>query len=109
MHPKVIIRSFRIEDIQQVVSKKFKISRLELLSFRRDHAVVRPRQVAMYLCKMLTTKSLPEIGRRFGGMHHTTVIHAVRTVEQRRQEDEVLNADIVALISMVTEAEYRFV
>ncbi len=70
----------RIEDIQRVVARQYNVSRADLLSSRRTANVVRPRQVAMYLAKVLTLRSLPEIGRRFGGRDHTTVLHAVRKI-----------------------------
>src|SRR5690606_3466910 len=72
----------RIEDILKIVARHYKVPRNELLSSRRSRDVVRPRQIAMYLAKALTSRSLPEIGRRFGGRDHTTVLHSVRKVEQ---------------------------
>ena len=72
----------KIEDIQRVVARQYNVSRSDLLSSRRTANVVRPRQVAMYLAKTLTLRSLPEIGRRFGGRDHTTVLHAVRKIER---------------------------
>ena len=66
--------------IQEVVARQYGVSRFDLLSSRRTANIVRPRQVAMYLCKTLTLRSLPEIGRRFGGRDHTTVLHAVRKI-----------------------------
>src|SRR5207244_10771589 len=71
----------KIEDIQRVVARQYNVSRSDLLSSRRTANVVRPRQIAMYLAKTLTLRSLPEIGRRFGGRDHTTVLHAVRKIE----------------------------
>ena len=71
----------KIEDIQRIVARQYNVSRSDLLSSRRTANVVRPRQVAMYLAKTLTLRSLPEIGRRFGGRDHTTVLHAVRKIE----------------------------
>jgi hypothetical protein len=70
----------RIEEIQIAVAKHYGVKRLDILSDRRTANVVRPRQMAMYLCKELTMRSLPEIGRRFGGRDHTTVLHAVRKI-----------------------------
>src|SRR5947208_9463121 len=70
----------KIEDIQRVVARQYNVSRADLLSSRRTANVVRPRQVAMYLAKTLTLRSLPEIGRRFGGRDHTTVLHGVRKI-----------------------------
>lgn len=73
-------KRIKIEDIQRVVARQYNLSRSDLLSARRTANVVRPRQVAMYLCKVLTLRSLPEIGRRFGGRDHTTVLHAVSKI-----------------------------
>ena len=69
-----------------------------MVSARRARAVARPRQIAMYLAKRLTPRSLPEIGRRFGGRDHTTVIHAVKQIERLRGEDADLDADVRTLI-----------
>lgn len=71
----------RLRDIQTLVSKAYRVSLTDLCSARRTAAVVEPRQVGMWLCKRLTQKSLPEIGRTFGGRDHTTVLHAVRKME----------------------------
>ena len=71
----------KIEDIQKLVATHYNVSRADLLSSRRTATVVLPRQIAMYLAKALTLRSLPEIGRRFGGRDHTTVLHAVRKIE----------------------------
>lgn len=93
----------RIEQIQRAVVKRYGITRMELLSSRRTNQVVRPRQIAMYLCKMMTPRSLPEIGRRFGGKDHTTVLHAVRKIEARRSQDPILDGEILGLIEMLSE------
>jgi chromosomal replication initiator protein len=90
-------RRVKIEDIQRVVARQYNVSRSDLLSSRRTANVVRPRQVAMYLSKTLTLRSLPEIGRRFGGRDHTTVLHAVRKIEGLVGKDPVL-ADEVELL-----------
>jgi chromosomal replication initiator protein len=87
----------RIEDIQRVVARQYNVSRSDLLSSRRTANVVRPRQVAMYLAKVLTLRSLPEIGRRFGGRDHTTVLHAVRKIENLVGNDSALAEEIEAL------------
>jgi chromosomal replication initiator protein len=87
----------RIEDIQRVVARQYNVSRADLLSSRRTANVVRPRQVAMYLAKVLTLRSLPEIGRRFGGRDHTTVLHAVRKIEALSGNDTALAEEIEAL------------
>ena len=83
-----------IDTIQTIVCKFFKISKNEMLSPRRSRYLVRPRQTAIYLAKMLTSKSLPEIGRAFSNRDHTTVIHSVKTVEKLRKEDNELNINI---------------
>ena len=87
----------RIEDIQRVVARQYNVSRADLLSSRRTANVVRPRQVAMYLAKTLTLRSLPEIGRRFGGRDHTTVLHAVRKIEALVGNDTALAEEIEGL------------
>ena len=87
----------RIEDIQRVVARQYNVSRADLLSSRRTANVVRPRQVAMYLAKVLTLRSLPEIGRRFGGRDHTTVLHAVRKIENLVGNDSTLAEEIEGL------------
>jgi len=69
-----------------------------MTSARRAREVARPRQIAMYLAKQLTPRSLPEIGRRFGGRDHTTVIHAVRQIEKLRMADAELDADVRLLL-----------
>ena len=87
----------KIEDIQRVVARQYNVSRSDLLSSRRTANVVRPRQVAMYLAKTLTLRSLPEIGRRFGGRDHTTVLHAVRKIEGLVGNDMALAEEIEIL------------
>ncbi len=86
-----------IDTIQTVVCKFFKISKNEMLSPRRSRYLVRPRQTAIYLAKLLTSKSLPEIGRAFSNRDHTTVIHSVKTIEKLRKEDNELNINIDSL------------
>ena len=83
-----------IDLIQSIVCKFFKISKNEMLSSRRSRYLVRPRQTAIYLTKILTSKSLPEIGREFSNRDHTTVIHSVKTIEKLRKEDSELNNNI---------------
>ncbi|MGH6671087.1 MAG: chromosomal replication initiator protein DnaA [Xanthobacteraceae bacterium] len=90
-------RRVRIEDIQRVVARQYNVSRADLLSSRRTANVVRPRQVAMYLAKVLTLRSLPEIGRRFGGRDHTTVLHAVRKIEALTGNDTAFAEEIEGL------------
>ncbi len=86
-----------IDSIQTIVCKYFKISKNEMLSSRRSRYLVRPRQTAIYLSKMLTSKSLPEIGRSFSNRDHTTVIHSVKTIEKLKKEDNELNIKIDTL------------
>tara|TARA_Y100001970_G_scaffold293737_1_gene442749 strand:- start:8045 stop:9466 length:1422 start_codon:yes stop_codon:yes gene_type:complete len=86
-----------IDLIQTIVCKFFKISKNEMLSARRSRYLVRPRQTAIYLAKLLTSKSLPEIGRSFSNRDHTTVIHSVKTIDKLRQEDKELNINIDSL------------
>ncbi|WP_127755116.1 MULTISPECIES: chromosomal replication initiator protein DnaA [unclassified Devosia] len=93
----------RIEDILKMVSRHYKVPRNELLSARRSRDVVRPRQIAMFLAKALTSRSLPEIGRRFGGRDHTTVLHSVRKVEQMIKDDVELAQEIELLKRMLEE------
>lgn len=90
-----------VDKIQRACAKEFNISMDEILSKRRARAIARPRQVAMYLSKMLTTRSLPDIGRRFGGRDHTTVIHAVKRIDALRSEDSALNTSIEAVIEVL--------
>jgi len=93
----------KIEDIQRVVARHYNVSRSDLLSSRRTANVVRPRQVAMYLAKLLTLRSLPEIGRRFGGRDHTTVLHAVRKIEGLVGNDSALAEEIEILKRQLQE------
>ena len=95
-------RRITIEDIQKKVAEHYSLRMTDMLSARRARAVARPRQVAMYLAKQLTPRSLPEIGRKFGGRDHTTVMHAIRRIEELRQTDAVLNADIELLRHLLT-------
>jgi chromosomal replication initiator protein len=91
-------RRITIDEIQKRVSDHFRIRQTEMVSARRAREVARPRQIAMYLAKQLTPRSLPEIGRRFGGRDHTTVIHAVRQIERLRGLDHDLDTDVRVLM-----------
>jgi chromosomal replication initiator protein len=93
----------KIEDIQKLVATHFNVSRADILSSRRTATVVRPRQIAMYLAKVLTLRSLPEIGRRFGGRDHTTVLHAVRKIEGLSNKDGQLNEELELLKRMLMD------
>ncbi len=94
-------RRVTIEEIQKRVSEHFNIRIADMHSARRARAVARPRQVAMYLAKQLTSRSLPEIGRKFGGRDHTTVMHAVKKVEELRQTDSAFCEDVDLLRRML--------
>jgi chromosomal replication initiator protein len=94
-------RRVTIDEIQRRVAEYFNVKMGDMLSARRARSVARPRQIAMYLSKQLTTRSLPEIGRKFGGRDHTTVIHAVRKIEQLREEDAALDEDVDLLRRML--------
>jgi chromosomal replication initiator protein len=96
-------KRIKIEDIQKLVASHFNVSRADILSARRTANVVRPRQIAMYLSKMLTLRSLPEIGRRFGGRDHTTVLHAVRKIETLATADGSLSEELELLKRMLME------
>jgi chromosomal replication initiator protein len=93
----------RIEDIQRIVARHYNVSKTELLSNRRTRTIVKPRQVAMYLSKVMTPRSLPEIGRRFGGRDHTTVLHAVRKIEDLSGADNTLAQELELLRRLIND------
>ena len=95
-------RRITIDEIQNKVASYFNIKIDDLISSRRIRAFARPRQVAMYLTKKLTTRSLPEIGRKFGGRDHTTVIHAVKKIEELKQNNPKFDEDINLITQMIT-------
>jgi chromosomal replication initiator protein len=94
-------RRITIDEIQKRVAEHYNIRLADMHSARRARAVARPRQVAMFLCKQLTPRSLPEIGRKFGGRDHTTVMHAVRKIEELRATDRTLAEDVELLRRML--------
>lgn len=94
-------RKVTIDEIQRQVAEYYNLRLSELLSSRRARAIARPRQVAMFLAKQMTSRSLPEIGRKFGGRDHTTVMHAVRKIEDLRRTDSTLDEDIHRLSRML--------
>ncbi|MGB0749540.1 MAG: chromosomal replication initiator protein DnaA [Magnetospiraceae bacterium] len=94
-------RRVTIEEIQKRVAEHFNIRVSDMHSARRARSIARPRQVAMYLAKQLTTRSLPEIGRKFGGRDHTTVMHAVKKVEELREVENAFNEDVEMLRRML--------
>jgi chromosomal replication initiator protein len=91
-------RRITIDEIQRAVSAHFEVKQLDLISARRAVAIARPRQIAMYLAKRLTTRSLPEIGRKFGNRDHSTVIHAVKRIEDLRSKDVEIDGAVRALM-----------
>ncbi|MCA1198887.1 chromosomal replication initiator protein DnaA [Sphingomonas sp. R647] len=91
-------RRVTIDEIQKAVSSHFDVKQLDLVSQRRAVAIARPRQIAMYLAKRLTTRSLPEIGRKFGNRDHSTVIHAVRRIEELRGTDSEIDGAVRSLM-----------
>ena len=95
------IRVITVDKIQNVVSNYFNIALTDMLSQRRSRPLARPRQIAMYLAKKMTSRSLPEIGRRFANRDHTTVIHAVKKVEELRSKDNSFDEDVQLLIRML--------
>ena len=90
-------RKTTIDDIQRKVADYYNLRLSDLLSARRSRTIARPRQIAMYLSKILTTRSLPEIGRKFGGRDHTTVIHAVKKIEDLRVGDVAIDEEVEVL------------
>ncbi|MDE2030180.1 MAG: chromosomal replication initiator protein DnaA, partial [Alphaproteobacteria bacterium] len=90
-------RRITIDEIQKKVAEHYNVRVADMHSARRARAVERPRQVAMYLAKQLTPRSLPEIGRKFGGRDHTTVIHAVRKIEELSAYDVSFREDVELL------------
>ena len=96
-------RKVTIEEIIRKVAEHYNLRMADLISARRARVVARPRQIAMFLSKSLTSKSLPEIGRKFGGRDHTTVIHAVKKIEELKLVD-VQIADEVEILRRTLEA-----
>lgn len=90
-----------VDRIQRAVCEVFSVTPTDMVSKRRARVIARPRQVAMYLCKKLTKRSLPDIGRRFGGRDHTTVMHAVKRIDQLRADDEGFNAQVEAVETLL--------
>ena len=93
----------KIDDILKIVGRHFNVARTDLLSPRRARSIVVPRQVGMYLAKKMTSRSLPEIGRRFGGRDHSTVLHAVRKIDDQIKTDDRLAKEVALLIRLVEQ------
>jgi len=87
-------RKLTIDEIQRKVSEHFNIRLSDMIGPKRTRTIARPRQIAMYLAKQLTTRSLPEIGRRFGGRDHTTIMHGIRVIDELRQSDPQMGEDV---------------
>mgnify|MGYP005694116849 FL=1 len=92
-----------VDKIQNIVSNYFNIPLSDMLSQRRSRPLARPRQIAMYLAKKMTTRSLPEIGRRFANRDHTTVIHAVKTINRLSEQDDEMKKNITQIKSLLLE------
>ena len=97
------IKIITVDKIQNVVSNYFNITLSEMLSQRRSRPLARPRQIAMFLAKKMTTRSLPEIGRRFANRDHTTVIHAVKTITRLSEQDDEMKKNISQIKSLLLE------
>lgn len=94
-------KTVTIMEIQKKVAKYFEIKLSDMSSAKRSRCIARPRQIAMYLCKQLTIRSLSEIGRKFGGKDHTTVMHAVKKVEELRSSDSEFSNDVENIINII--------
>ena len=96
-------RQIMIEDVLRTISGHFNVTKQDILSSRRHKTIVYPRQIGMYLAKVLTTRSLPEIGRKFGGRDHTTVLHAVRKIEKLIKTNPSIRESITTLENSLKE------
>jgi chromosomal replication initiator protein len=96
-------KSVPVDTIKRRVAAFFDLSLEDLVSPRRHRAVARPRQIAMYFCKRLTRRSFPDIGQRFGGRDHTTVMHAVKRIEELALADPAFAAELVEIGRKITE------
>ena len=92
-----------LDKIQNIVSNYFNISLSDMLSQRRSRPLASPRQIAIYLAKKMTTRSLPEIGRRFANRDHTTVIHAVKTITRLSEQDDEMKNNVIQIKSLLLE------
>jgi chromosomal replication initiator protein len=97
------VKTVSVDKIQNTVANFFNIPMNEMLSQRRSRPLARPRQIAMYLSKQLTTRSLPEIGRRFANRDHTTVIHAVKTIKKISEQDAEMKKNIDLIKNLILE------
>ncbi|MBF0161184.1 MAG: chromosomal replication initiator protein DnaA, partial [Magnetococcales bacterium] len=94
-------RQVNVEEIQKRVAEYYQVRPLDLRSSKRARQFSHPRQIAMYLCKQLTKQSFPEIGRQFGDRDHTTVMHAVRRIDEKQIVDQALAGELRALTNML--------
>jgi chromosomal replication initiator protein len=92
-----------VDQIQKAVAEHYGLKQADMISERRARAVARPRQAAMWIAKQITTRSLPDIGRRFGGRDHTTVLHAVRKIEALVSRDIALSEEVESLKRQLQE------
>ena len=90
-------RKITVEEIQRKVAEHYNVRLSDLIGPKRVRTIARPRQIAMYLSKQLTSRSLPEIGRRFGGRDHTTIMHGIRKIEELKEADRQLGEDLELL------------
>lgn len=95
------IQRLLVNHIQSVVANTYKVTRTDLLSGRRAQEIIKPRHIAMYLTKRMTTLSLPAIGRQFAGRDHTTILSAIRKIERQRAEDTALNYEIAKIETLI--------
>ena len=95
------VRNVGIDNIQKTVADYYKLKVADLFSKKRTRAIARPRQLAMWLCREVTSHSFPEIGDAFGGRDHTTVIHAVKTIDSLRLKESELNHDLHVLLQVL--------
>lgn len=96
-----------VHAIQEAVASYYAVDRAELLSMRRQHYVVRVRQIAMYLCRKLTLLSLPAIGRQFSGRDHTTVLYAARKIEKHRADDDALDKELTEIENLLVASTHQ--
>jgi len=97
------IQIAKIPYIQQIVAERYRITRVDILSDRRDKIVIRPRHISMYLAKCMTLQTLSQIGRKFNGRDHTTVMHAVHKIEKMAETNEKLRQDLEEMKSKIME------
>lgn len=105
--PESTVRPPAIEDIKRLVCRTYKVSKYDLVSARRSMDIVRPRMIAVWLCKKLTMRSYPYIGLRFGGRDHTTALHSVRRIQARYEGDSAFAAEMDGLLSALSSTDAK--